>query len=69
MLCNPITKQVLKLILRFYLSQGLEIRDKYWYIIPICQKHNAPSGTYDRPGGRFLRTRDGIWAVKIPPKP
>ncbi|KAI9654260.1 MAG: hypothetical protein M1829_000954 [Trizodia sp. TS-e1964] len=40
-----------------------------WYILPVCQKHNAPSGTYDRGhyGGRLLTLKPS-YAVKIPPK-
>jgi hypothetical protein len=39
----------------------------HWYILPICQGHNAPSGRFDRIHGRkSLVTKSSAWAVEIP---
>jgi len=41
-----------------------------WYITPICQTHNAPSGTYDRGGaGGVMVTDPTAFAVRIPIHP
>ena len=37
----------------------------YWYILPICPAHNAPSGTYDW-GRQVMLTKQVAWAVEIP---
>ncbi|WRT67077.1 uncharacterized protein IL334_004043 [Kwoniella shivajii] len=42
-------------------------RYRSWYILPICQNHNAPWGEFDRFGPRGpLHTHDNAYAVKIP---
>ncbi|KAK3360380.1 hypothetical protein B0T25DRAFT_446992 [Lasiosphaeria hispida] len=46
------------------------IDPKHWYILPICQGHNAPTGTFDRPLGQsegvWMTTMTGAYAVMIP---
>ncbi|CAE6490377.1 unnamed protein product [Rhizoctonia solani] len=50
--------------------------DNVWYILPICQGHNAPKGKHDRPvkgdnrlgWGGSLTTKDEAYAVQIPLK-
>jgi len=37
----------------------------WWYILPICPTHNAPSGTYDY-GHTVMTTKAHAWAVEIP---
>lgn len=37
------------------------------YILPICGKHNAPGGFYDRLNGRWMLTLPGAVAVRIQP--
>lgn len=40
--------------------------DGWWYILPICQGHNAPGGWHDRGGGGGpLATHEIAWAVRI----
>ncbi|KAF5989663.1 putative FG-GAP repeat protein [Fusarium bulbicola] len=47
--------------------EKVDRRDRSWYILPICSRHNAPAGTYDRGGpGGSLTTHDNAYAVKIP---
>ena len=43
--------------------------DGWWYILPICQRHNAPHGTYNRynPGRYVLTAHEYAWAVRIKP--
>lgn len=44
-----------------------ETEDYEWhYILPICGKHNAPTGFYDRINGRWMLTTDDAYAVEIP---
>ena len=42
--------------------------DKQWYILPICQSHNAPSGTFDR-GNYSMVTESNAYAIEISPHP
>jgi len=42
--------------------------DKQWYILPICQRHNAPAGTFDR-GKSWMVTEADAYAIEISPHP
>jgi hypothetical protein len=55
---------------QYFLRGGhmeLAVKDRKWYILPICGEHNAPSGKYDRNGtdGPML-TKQSAMAVQIP---
>ncbi|RSL83340.1 hypothetical protein CEP51_004568 [Fusarium floridanum] len=56
-----------KLIVGGHLEPEDNTSDKNWYILTICQAHNAPHGVFDRNfGGKSMITYGRAWAVRIP---
>ncbi|RSL49281.1 hypothetical protein CEP53_009231 [Fusarium sp. AF-6] len=56
-----------KLIVDGHLEPEDNTGDKSWYILPICQAHNAPRDVFDRNfGGISMITYGRAWAVRIP---
>lgn len=63
---EPGSHSIAKPLLGGHLQILLDGRNPtWWYILPICPSHNAPSGTYD-PGFQDMLTKKVAWAVQIP---